>query len=137
MMPMLTIFIPFDRTGYGTMGLSSLILLFSAVKHLAVDDIYYKIRLMNARLNYMHSKLPDKLSERIYFCLCCCCIQKRYDEVEEPEKKKEAPLVVEAVKVDEEIGPTEEETLTTVQRLEQVLQEKRTKSTYRMRKPWH
>lgn len=44
---------------------------------------------------------------------------------------------MEAVKVDEEIGPTEEETLTTVQRLEQVLQEKRTKSTYRMRKPWH
>lgn len=92
MMPMLTIFIPFDRTGYGTMGLSGLILLFSAVKHLAVDDIYYKIRLMNARLNYMQSKLPDKVSERIYFCLCCCCIQKRYDEVEEPEKKKEAPV---------------------------------------------
>jgi hypothetical protein len=39
MMPMLTIFIPFDRTGYGTMGLSGLILVFSAVKHLAVDDI--------------------------------------------------------------------------------------------------
>lgn len=136
---MLVIFIPFDRSSYGTMTLTVFILVLTLVKHLIIDDVIYRIRLITARIRFargrgvsigklccMAHKDAD-LQEPKDKSSCCCCRRSKKDQ---SDKSKVVPIV------DEELPQLEVEN-ESPRLLAEVAPPRRTKTSNRVRKPWH
>lgn len=79
-MPMLVIFIPFDRSSFGTMSLTVFILGLTLVKHLIIDDVIYRIGLIDARIKFARGRGVSigKL----------CCMGHKDADSQEPKDKR-------------------------------------------------
>jgi hypothetical protein len=90
MLPMLAFMIPFDRSGFGTISVSGVIILFSSIKHLIIDEFVTEP---------IHQLLQKPLEEEKKVekpSVCCTCFKRCRRENPDQDKEEDVPKVDQA-----------------------------------------
>ena len=90
MLPMLAFMIPFDRSGFGTISVSGVILLFSSIKHLIIDEFVTKPTHQLLQKPLEEEKKVGKPS------VCCTCFKRCRRENPDQDKEEDVPKVDQA-----------------------------------------